>query len=81
MLSRQLRFRDLKDRGIVDNRVTLGNWITNYGFPRGRLVGNTRLWAEDQIVEWLAAQPVDPKRTPLSSRSRQIRADCDGKAA
>ena len=65
MISRQLRFRDLKARGIVDNRVTLANWIENYGFPTGRLVGpNTRLWNEADVEAWLDSRPTDPKPGP-----------------
>ena len=30
-----LRFRDLKDRGIVSNHVTLKRWIEREGFPPG----------------------------------------------
>ena len=34
MLARQLRYRDLKDRGLFKNRVTLALWIRDQGFPR-----------------------------------------------
>ena len=44
-----LRFRDLKDRGIVSNHVTLKRWIEREGFPPGRLLGpNTRVWRESR---------------------------------
>ena len=47
MLHPHLRFRDLKARGVVNNWVTLANWINNEGFPAGCLAGpNTRLWDE-----------------------------------
>ena len=35
MITRRLRFRDLQERGIVTNRVTLRNWIIDRAFPRG----------------------------------------------
>ena len=51
MLARQLRYRDLKDRGLFKNRVTLALWVRDQGFPPGRLVGpNTRLWDEAEIT-------------------------------
>jgi predicted DNA-binding transcriptional regulator AlpA len=54
-----VRFRDLKERKIVGNRVTLWKWIRNQGFPPGRLLGpNTRAWTEAEISEWLASRPV-----------------------
>jgi predicted DNA-binding transcriptional regulator AlpA len=64
MLSPQLRFRDLKARGIATNWVTLNNWINHEGFPRGRLVANTRLWDEPEVEAWLASRPVDRKIVP-----------------
>ena len=53
-----LRFVDLKERKIVNNRVTLQDWIHRFGFPPGRLLGpNTRAWTEDEIAEWLRSRP------------------------
>ena len=72
MLARQLRYRDLKDRGLFNNRVTLGLWIREQGFPPGRLVGpNTRLWDEAEIAEWLASRPSEPKPTPRPRDDRE----------
>jgi predicted DNA-binding transcriptional regulator AlpA len=66
MINRQLRYRDLKERGVVPNRVTLGNWIDKCGFPHGRLVGpNTRLWDEEEVVAWLASRPTEKKSAPM----------------
>jgi predicted DNA-binding transcriptional regulator AlpA len=62
MLHRQLRFRDLKSRGVVDNWVTLNSWIDNEGFPPGRLIGpNIRTWNEPDVVAWLESRPTDRK--------------------
>ena len=55
-----LRFRDLKDRRIVTNHVTLGRWIAREGFPPGFMLGpNTRVWREDDIDAWLNSRPTD----------------------
>ena len=52
-----LRFADLKARGIVNNRVTLKNWITKHGFPPGVKLGpNTRAWPEPEINAWIEAR-------------------------
>jgi hypothetical protein len=64
-LPQQLRFSDLKARGVVTNWVTLANWIQREDFPPGRLVGpNTRLWNEPDVVAWLASRPVKTKPAP-----------------
>ena len=53
-----LRFRDLKDRRIVGNHVTLKRWIEREGFPPGRMLGpNTRVWRESEIDAWLDLRP------------------------
>jgi predicted DNA-binding transcriptional regulator AlpA len=75
MLTRQLRYRDLEERGLFNNRVTLALWIRDHGFPRGRLVGpNTRLWDEADVAAWLANRPTEakpaPKLKPGSQRGR-----------
>jgi predicted DNA-binding transcriptional regulator AlpA len=60
MIPKQLRFSDLKQLGIVENRVTLGNWIRDHGFPVGRLTGpNTRTWDEPAVAKWLATRPTE----------------------
>ncbi len=65
-LSRQLRFRDLQELGVLPNRMTLHNWVKNAGFPPGRLVGpNTRLWSETEVVAWLESRPSDTKVLPV----------------
>ena len=55
-----LRFNDLRDRRIINNRTTLYRWIQERGFPAGILLGpNTRAWAEDEVEAWLAARTAD----------------------
>ncbi len=62
MLQKRLRFRDLKERGVFNNRPSLKNAQEKRGFPRGKLTGaNSRTWTEDEVNEWLDSQPEDPK--------------------
>jgi hypothetical protein len=59
MVPKQLRFKDLKELGIVNNWPQLGNLVDNEGFPPGRLLSpNVRAWNEDQILAWLESRPV-----------------------
>jgi hypothetical protein len=70
-MGRLLRYADLVERGLFKNRQSLKNWQEKYGFPRGRLVGNTRLWDEEkEINPWLASQPVAPAQPPKPKRPR-----------
>jgi hypothetical protein len=53
-IERWYRFADLKERGIVSNRVTLGRWINEGRFPPGvRLGPNVTAWPESRIREFL----------------------------
>jgi|RhiMetdeSRZDD1v2_1073273.scaffolds.fasta_scaffold160080_2 predicted DNA-binding transcriptional regulator AlpA len=53
-----LRFRDLKDRKIVSNHVTLKRWIEREGFPPGLLLGpNSRAWRASDVEAWLDSRP------------------------
>jgi predicted DNA-binding transcriptional regulator AlpA len=64
MLSRLLRFRDLKARGLVNNWVTLSRWVQEQGFPPGRLLGpNTRVWTEAEIEAWVVSRPIAKANT------------------
>ncbi len=55
-----IRFKQLKERGVVTNRVTLGRWIRDQGFPPGFLLGpNSRAWTEDSVDAWLAARAAE----------------------
>jgi hypothetical protein len=52
------RFSDLKEIGLVTNRVTLRRWIEKEGFPPGVLLGpNTRGWSKEQIEAWISGRP------------------------
>jgi hypothetical protein len=53
-----LCFRDLKDRGIINNHVTLKRWIEREGFPPGLLLGpNSRAWRASDVEAWLDSRP------------------------
>lgn len=57
MTNKFLRFHDLRERGVVRNRVTLGHWIERESFPPGILIGpNSRVWPEEQIDQWIASR-------------------------
>jgi hypothetical protein len=55
------RFRDLKERGIVDSWAQLDNLIKKCGFPPGRMLSpNTRVWDEENEIEpWFASRPTE----------------------
>jgi hypothetical protein len=58
LLPKFLKFKDLKDRGIVTNWPTLLRWIADEGFPAGVKLGpNVRAWREDEVEAWLANRP------------------------
>jgi len=52
-----IRYHQIKQRGIVRNRMTLKRWIDGQGFPPGFMLGpNTRAWPEYEVDAWLAAR-------------------------
>jgi predicted DNA-binding transcriptional regulator AlpA len=60
MVSKLLRFKDLQEKQIVDNRTTLSRWIRDEGFPPGVLLGpNSRAWTEESVELWLTARAVE----------------------
>ena len=66
-----LRFKDLKERRIIDNHGTLEERIKRDGFPVGRWLGpNTRVWSEDEVTHWLDSRPTE--RPPRRRRVRQL---------
>jgi len=72
MATKFLRYTDLAARGIVNNRVTLTNWIRHQGFPPGLLAGpNSRIWPEADVEAWLASRPTAPKADPKEKREER----------
>ncbi len=60
MTTKYLRYADLVERQIVNNRTTLSRWIRDNSFPPGVLLGpNTRAWPADQVDAWLEARAVE----------------------
>jgi predicted DNA-binding transcriptional regulator AlpA len=58
VIPRLLRYKDLKERGIVENWTTLFRLIASGDFPAGRYISpNRRAWTEDEIAEWLDSRP------------------------
>ena len=61
---RLIRFRDLQERGIVQNWPQLKRLVTAHNFPAGLyLSANSRAWFEDEIDAWLDARPTARKET------------------
>jgi len=55
---RLLRFKDLRDRGIINNWPMLKRRIAHDGFPIGRMIGpNTRAWTEEEVEKWIKSRP------------------------
>lgn len=78
-MGKQVRFKHLQQRGIVDSWAQLRRLQEKHGFPLGRLLGpNTRTWDEDKEIEpWLASRPVttpahEKKRETASTVMRQV---------
>jgi predicted DNA-binding transcriptional regulator AlpA len=61
-----IRFRDLKERRIVENWPTLLRWIKREGFPAGiRLGPNARAFPRHEVEAWL-----ESRRIPSPARER-----------
>jgi len=55
---RLIRFRDLQERGVVQNWPQLKRLVDSHGFPSGVYLGpNSRAWFEDEIADWIATRP------------------------
>jgi hypothetical protein len=73
MIQRQLRFRDLRALGIVNNWPSLANLIQKEGFPVGKKpTRHTRTWDEDEVATWLATRPT--ARAPLVGAAKRAAA-------
>jgi predicted DNA-binding transcriptional regulator AlpA len=57
-MTRLLRFRDLRERGIINNWPMLKRRIKDDGFPLGRMIGpNSRAWTEAEVDAWIKSRP------------------------
>ena len=67
-----LRFKQLKERGIVRSRPQLRNLIAISGFPQGRLLSpNCRVWTEEEVDAWFESRPVENDR-PLQGVAKKL---------
>ncbi len=74
-LPRFIRFRDLRNSGIVDNWPQLLKLIEEYGFPPGVLLSaNIRAWEIDAVNRWIANRPIERKKNPARHSKHQIEA-------
>jgi hypothetical protein len=70
-----LRFRHLKDRGLVNSWPQLKRRIENDGFPPGRMLGpNTRAWTDEEVEQYENSRPVagpEPRGIARINRDRK----------
>lgn len=53
-----VRFRYLKDQGIMGDRMQLARAIERYDFPKPIALGaNTLAWPIEEVEAWLASRP------------------------
>jgi hypothetical protein len=53
------RFRDLKNRGLVNSRPQLKRLVEERGFPAGRMLSpNVRAWTDEEIERYESSRPV-----------------------
>ena len=54
-----VRMRDLRAMNLPDNWTTISRYQRDYGFPKGRMLGRSRIWNRDEILAWIHTLPVD----------------------
>lgn len=68
---RFLRYAELVDLGIVNNRGTLSYWIERGAFPAGIRIGGrsgrTLVWSVDEIVAVLAQRVAERSAPPTKN--------------
>lgn len=66
-MTKLLRYRDLIERQIVSNRMTLRRWIAQQDFPAPMRLGpNSVAWREDEIERWLDTR-LRPPQTHIAT--------------
>jgi len=63
-----IRFFDLKDRRMVNSWAHLKSLQDRFGFPAGRLVGHCRIWTEQEVADWFASRPTEPKAVNVTDK-------------
>ena len=75
---RIVRYKDLHEMGVVNNRTQLVRIIDNENFPAGfMLSANTRAWFLDEVEAWLKCRPsaaADHQRGPERAARLKTRA-------
>jgi hypothetical protein len=73
-----LRFKHLKEDGVVESWPQLKRLVDGYGFPSGRYIGpNTRVWTPEEIAAYLESRPTnrdDVTRKPHPKRNARATA-------
>jgi hypothetical protein len=75
-----LYFPDLGPDGLnlVQNWTTLNRWISELGFPPGRMLGRRRAWTEREVFDWIERQPT-ANHAPLKGIAKKRRADAESR--
>ena len=62
-LRQWVRFKDLRNAGIVGSWPQLARLISGQNFPVGRYIGpNTRVWEVTEVEAWLESRPIGSRR-------------------
>jgi len=79
MVTRLLRFEDLKELGIARSWPQVRRRIDNDGMPPGQRLGAFRVWREEEIEAWLKSLPERktptgrPTTTPIKTREQRMK--------
>jgi predicted DNA-binding transcriptional regulator AlpA len=72
---KQLRVKDLQQRGIAASHQAVRHLQLHENFPPGRLLGpNTRVWSVDEVNAWLATRPTEVSEQARRRARRSIEA-------
>ena len=70
-----VRFRYLKENGIVTDRMALARAIERYDFPKPVALGeNTIAWRLSEIESWLASRPRITPKTGAKKAASELEA-------
>ena len=70
-----LRFKNLKEMGLVTSWPRLKDLIDNHNFPAGRRQGDReRIWTSDEIADYTASLPAADEKAPALRGGAKTRA-------
>lgn len=73
-----VRYRYLKERGIVNDRMALARAIEKYDFPKPMALGeNTLAWSLEEVEIWLKSRP---RRMPKTGAKKPAAATVSAEA-